>query len=462
MLKRYFFPLLLVLLLGASAVYWFAVRITPPRDVREAVPVEHFTLRNGLQVVVMPNDRIPVVTHLLVVKAGGADDPGGKSGLAHYLEHLMFTGTPNFPEGVYEHTIARVGGTQNAMTTRDFTLYYATLPAKELPALMAMEADRLLHLSFDADRAARELKVITEERNMRVDNSPTAQFGEEIDALTFLNHPYHAPLIGWPTDMASFTPEDASGFFAEHYRASNLILVVAGDITAKEVRRYAERYYGVLPASPAPERHWASEPPMRSSKHAEMRDARVNEPRVIRQYTAPSVGAGDKAATFPLAVFTQMLGGGDVSLLYDALVREQKLATNISAEYDPLMLGPAVLRIEATPAPGVSLSTLEHALDAKLAAILAAPLEPAAVTRAKTRLKAETIFAQDGLQPLARLIATLYAKGLDEHYFYQWEAAIEAVTPEQAQAAARTVLLPGRAVTGYLLPEEKPAEKAGL
>ena len=455
MLKRYFIPLVLLLALLATAVYFLSGNHSKSRDVRASVPVERFTLSNGLTVVVMPNDRLPVVSHLLVVKAGGADDPYGKSGLAHYLEHLLFTGTKNFPEGVYDRSIARVGGTQNAYTTREYTLYYATVAKEHLPAVMTMEADRIANLSFEPAAAARELKVITEERNMRVDNSPAAQWHEQLDALTFLNHPYHQPLIGWAEDMATFTAADAQKFFNEHYRASNMILVVAGDVSAREVRRYAQRYYGGLMAGASPPRAWPKEPPLRMSRRGEMHDVRVNEPRILRQYIAPSVIEGATKDAMPLAVFAQYVGGGDSSVLYNALVREQKLATSISVDYDPMAMGPALLRISATPAASITPAQLEEALDRELAHVLANPLDMAAITRAKTLLTAEVTYAQDGLQQMAMVMAELYAHGLDENYFYGWSDAIAQVTDEATLAAARAVIKPNAGVTGYLLPETK-------
>lgn len=453
MLKRYFIPLIILLVGLAVAVYYFGASPMRLRDIRVAVPVEKFTLSNGLTVVVMPNDHIPVVTHLLVVKAGGADDPQGKSGLAHYLEHLMFTGTRNFPEGVYDRAVARVGGTQNASTTRDYTLYYATVPKDNLSALMTMEADRLSHLEFDAPRAARELKIISEERNMRVETNPAAQMMEQLGAMTFLNHPYGQPIIGWAEDMASFTPADAQGFFEAHYRPGNMVLVVAGDVKTRDVRRMAQRYYGDLPAGEVVARAWPKEPPIRLIRHGEMRDPRVNEPRLVRQYIAPSAKDGDVTQAMPLSVFAHYLGGGDTSALYTTLVREQKIAIAVNAEYDPLSIGPALFNITAVPAPGVTLPQLEDALDRALAHILAAPLEATAVDRAKTQLKAEVIFAQDGMQQLANIMAELYATGLDENYFYQWADAIERVTAANARDAALRAVNPKRAVTGYLLPE---------
>lgn len=456
MLKRYFIPLILVLTAVAAVVYFYGGRTTRTRDMRILVPVERFSLSNGLTVVVMPNHRIPIVTHLLVVKAGSADDPQGKSGLAHYLEHLLFTGTENFPEGAYDRAIARVGGAQNAFTTRDYTLYYATVDKKHLARVMTMEADRLAHLAFDAPRAARELKIITEERAMRVDTNPAAQWQEQLDALTFLNHPYRRPVIGWAEDMASFTAEDARGFFAANYRPGNMVLLVAGDTTAREVRRLAQRYYGGLPAGDVAARNWPNDPPARLTRRGDMRDARVNEPRLLRQYAAPGVRVGATGQALPLSVFAHYLGGGDASVLYSALVREQKLASSVRVDYDPLRLGPGLFRIHAIPASGVSLPQLEAALDRTLAQVLATPPDTAAIARAKTLLTAEITFAQDGLESLANVMAGLYAIGLDEQFFYDWAGNVAAVDDAAVLAAARALITPDGGVTGTLSPAPAP------
>lgn len=423
-----------------------------PRDIREAVPVEHFRLANGLEVVVVENHRIPAVTHMLLVKAGAADDPYGKTGLAHYLEHLMFTGSKNYAEGIYDHTIARLGGEHNAYTTKDFTVYYATIAREHLGTVMAMEADRFANPTFAPDKVARELKVITEERNARVENNAAAQWAEQLTALTFLNHPYHHPTIGWAEDMATLTLTDAETFFRTYYRPSNMVLIVAGDISPAAVKREAQRYYSGWGGGAAPARMWADEPPLRLTRHATMRDPKVQEPRLLRQYTAPSVRHGDTTQSMPLAVFAQYLGGGASSLLYERLVQDEKLASSIEADYDAFLIGPAVFSIGATPAPGVTLEQLEQGLDRALASVALQKPDEAAFARAKTRLKAEVIFAQDGLSSLGNVMAMLYGIGLDEQYFYRWPETVEAVTTTQMQEAANRVLAPARRVTGYLLP----------
>lgn len=457
MLRRFFIPVLLVLVTIAGALYWLFDSPRPARDVRSSVPVERFTLRNGLRVVVMPNDRIPAVTHILFVRAGGGDDPYGKSGLAHYLEHLMFSGTKNYPEGVYDRTIARFGGEQNAYTTSDYTAYYATVPKEQLKHVMAMEADRLVNLEIDEARAARELQVITEERATRVENRAPSLLAEQIDAVTFLNHPYGRPLIGWAGDMASFTAADARQFFARHYRAANMVLVVAGDVTTRDVRRMAQDYYGALPSAEAPRRHWPQEPPLRLTRRAAMEDEKAREPRLLRQYAAPSAITGDTARAMPLSLLAQYLGGSSTSLLYRSLVLEQKLASTVSVSYDPLSFGPALLRIWAVPTPGTPLPALEKALDVQLEQVLGALPAKADLARAKTQFKAEMIYAQDGLEPLAHLIGQLYMLGLDEHYFYDWIDAVNAVEATDILEAAQQVLNPAHRVTGYLRPAQTPA-----
>lgn len=464
MLKRFFIPVLLVLLTIAGALYWLLHEGDRPRDVRRAVPVEHFTLRNGMRVVVMPNDRLPAVTHILFVKAGGADDPYGKSGLAHFLEHLLFIGTKNYPEGAYDRAISRVGGDQNAYTTRDYTAYYATVPKDELKHVMAMEADRLLNLQITDHFAAREKDVITEERNMRVENKAADLMAEQLDAMTFLNHPYGQPLIGWAEDIAKFTAADATWFFKRYYRASNMVLVVAGDVKPSDVRRMALDYYGPLPAGLAPARAWPKEPPLRMTRRGAMEDEKVREPRLLRQYVAPSVNDGATELAMPLALLAQYLGGGSTSVLYQKLVVEQKIATALSVSYDALAVGPSMLRIWAVPASSTSMVQLEASLDAVLEETLGTLPAEADVARAKTQLKASVIFAQDGLTPLAHLMGDLVMVGKDEQYFYGWADAIDTVRATDMLDAAQRVLDPARRITATLMPagmevnEAVPAE----
>lgn len=460
MLKKFFIPLLVVLLGAVAAVYWYtAAQSTQEYDIKQAVPVEHFRLRNGLNVVVMPNDRIPAVVHALFVRVGAADDVYGKSGLAHFLEHLMFTGTKNFPEGEYDRIIASLGGEHNAYTTRDYTTYYATIAKEHLGLIMSMEADRLEHLTLDKARAEREVSVIQEERKWRVDNQLGALLNEEMDAVQLLNHPYRQPMIGWPEEISKLTNEDAKAFLAKHYRPSNMVLVVAGDVSVPEVKKLAQQYYAPLRAGIVPTRHWPKELlPSRTERRVILRDARVEQPRLIKSYLAPSVKFGAKDQALALELFAQYLGGGSTSVLYNELVRNRQLATSATAGYGDLYEGPSSLTIAIQPAAGVSMDRLEEALDDVLARVLAGAPDAAAMKRAKALLKADTIYAQDGLAPLAHLMGQLYILGLDETYFYHWGDRVGAVSEVQMMEAAKATIVPTRSTTGLLLPERKKGE----
>lgn len=462
MLRRFFIPLVVVLAGAVAAVYFYtAAPSSNAYDIEQAVPVERFKLRNGLTVVVMPNARIPAVVHALFVRAGAADDPYGKTGLAHYLEHLMFTGTKNYPEGEYDRLIASLGGEQNAYTTRDYTTYYATIAKEHLGLIMSMDADRLEHLTLDKARAEREVSVIQEERKWRVDNNLSALLSEEVDAVQLLNHPYRQPMIGWPEEIGGLTIEDAKAFMNRHYRPSNMVLVVAGDVSVPQVKKLAQQYYAPLRAGIAPTRQWPKEIlPSRSERRVILRDTRVEQPRLIKSYLAPSIKFGPKDQTLALELFAQYLGGGTTSVLYNELVRTQKLATSASASYGDLFEGPTSITIAAQPAAGVSIARLEEAVDDVVARTLAGAPDEKAVKRAKSLLKAETIYAQDGLAPLAHLMGQLYILGLDETYFYHWGARLSKVTEPQMMDAAKAVIVPNRATTGVLLKDAKGAAHA--
>jgi zinc protease len=461
MIKRFFIPLLVLLVGAVAAIYFYAYAPSGSGyDIAQAVPVEKFQLRNGLTIVVMPNDRIPAVVHALFVRAGGGDDPYGKSGLAHFVEHLLFTGTKDYPEGEYDRAIARLGGEHNAYTSRDYAVFHTTIAKPYLANVMALEADRLQHLTLDPARAAREVGVIEEERKWRVDNRLPALLAEQMNAILLLNHPYRQPLIGWPEDIARFKVEDAKQFMARYYRPSNMVLVIAGDVSVAEARKLAQQYYAPLRAGLAPTRHWPNEPmSVRAERRLLLRDARAEQPRLVIEYLAPSIGFGDTKASMPLMLYTHYLGGSDTSPLYRQLVEEQKLATDVSVDYDDLAMGPGQVTVAMTPAQGVAPERLERAYNATLTQALAAAPPAKDIARAKALMKASAIFAQDGLEPLAHLIGQLYMLGLDEKYFYHWADNLEKVTDAEMMAVARATFRTQNSVVGLLTAEG--AEKMG-
>lgn len=415
--------------------------------------IDSFTLKNGLEVIVIPNHRVPAVNHTLWFKIGAADDPRGKSGLAHYHEHAMFLGTAKHKAGEYSNIIARNGGEQNAFTGYDATAYFINISKENLPLAMEMEADRMNGLTASEADMEKEKQVIIEERRMRIDNNPDALLAEQINASLFRNHPYHWPVIGWQHEMNGLTRQDVMEFHKKWYHPNNAILIVSGDVTTEEVKRLAEKYYGNIPRVEVPARVWTDEPPHRVSQHMVMHHAQVSQPELSRTYSTSSLGYGKKEEALPLFVLAQVLGGGKTSRLYRSLVTEQKLASGVDVDYNGFSRGPSEFSIDVVPDQGVDNAKLEEAVDKELAEFLKTGLTSDELARAKTLLKAETVFARDGLSGVGNIMGWIRMIGLPADYFNKWPELIDQISADQVLAAAKDTLKDEQSVTALLLPE---------
>jgi len=411
-----------------------------------------FHLRNGLQVVVIPDHRAPVVTHMIWYKNGSADDPEGKSGIAHFLEHLMFKGTAKHAKGAFSNLVSELGGQENAFTSYDYTAYFQKIAREHLETMMAYEADRMTNLVLSDEDVIPERDVVLEERRMRTESDPAAQLSESLGATLYVNHPYGMPIIGWQHEIASLDRTDALAYYTRFYTPENAVLVIAGDIEEPEVRELAERTYGAIPArGEAPRRSRKVEPPIPAARRVELADPKVEQPSFQRYWLAPShIGATD-SEPYALELLAQILGGGPSSRLFKSLVQEQELAVNAGAWY----MGDAVdltrFAVWALPREGVALKTIEAATEAVVASI--GDLTDKELDRAKTQLVADAIYARDSQATLARMYGVALAIGGAVSDVEAWPDRIDAVTKEEVIAAARRRLLPRIAVTGYLLKE---------
>ncbi|RAU23303.1 peptidase M16 [Paramagnetospirillum kuznetsovii] len=416
---------------------------------------ETFALANGMQVVVIPNHRVPIVSHMVWYKVGAADEEPGKSGLAHLLEHLMFKGTPTMAPGEFSKLVARNGGRDNAFTSSDYTGYYQNVAADKLELVMRIEADRMRNLVLDEANFRTEQAVVLEERRSRVENSPAALLAEQMEAALYLNSPYHRPVIGWEKEIAALTLDDALAFYRRWYAPNNAILIVAGDVDAATVRPLAEKYYGVLDRAETPARGRTEEPPTRAARRVTLTDGRVAEPGWTRLYLAPSALSGDKELATPLEVLAEIVGGGSTSLLFRSLVVDKGLAASASASYDPTAMGPTAFRIGVTPRPGVPLDKLEALIDHDLARIAKDGPSAEDVERAKTRLIASAAYSRDSLHTGAQTFGQALAVGQSVAEVESWPDQVAAVTPQQVSRAAAKVLDARGSVTGLLLPDPK-------
>jgi zinc protease len=419
-----------------------------------------------MQVVVVPNHRVPVVTHMVWYKVGAANEPPSQSGLAHLLEHLMFKGTETVAPGEFSRIVARHGGQENAFTSYHFTSYFQNVARNRLEEVMMLEADRMKNLALTPEQIETERLVVLEERRQRVENNPAAVLSELRDVALYMNSPYRRPVIGFQHEIERLTHDQIVTFYRQRYAPNNAILVVGGDITAEELRPMAEKAYGVLEPTAVPLDPVGMEPTQHAPRRVVMHDEKVGQPMWSRSWLAPSYMAGlapdfapdRERDAYPLQVAAQVLGGGPVSELYRRLVVEEQLAVAAGAAYEPSMLSQSRFSVHASPRPGVSMDQLETAIESILADVLETGLPPGEVEQAKRRMQADAVYARDSLGAGANILGRALAIGLSAQDVENWPERIAAVTPEAVHAALVDVLKPDRSVTTQLLPPEPQRE----
>ena len=422
-----------------------------------AEQVTSFTLDNGMEVVVIEDHRAPVVVHMVWYRIGSADEPVGVSGVAHFLEHLLFKATDTMESGEFSATVAANGGDDNAFTSYDYTAYFQRIAADRLPLMMRMEADRMNNLALTPEDIETERRVIIEERNQRTESNPNALAREQIRAAQFLNHRYGVPIIGWMHEMEALEMQDTLDFYELYYSPNNAILVVAGDVYPDEVRALAEEYYGVIPAEPdLPERVRPEEPPQRAERRLIFEDGRVSNDYVTRSYLAPERDSGAQETAAALVYLAEILGGSSfTSVLGTELVFEQEVALFAGAGYDADSLDDTTFSISVLPAEGVSLADAEAAMDAALAKFMEEGVDPDHLERVRTQLRAAQIYARDDTEGLARRYGAALTQGLTVADVQAWPDILQAVTAEDIMAAAELVFDRDQSVTAWVVADRE-------
>lgn len=424
--------------------------------------VEHFSLANGMDVVVIPDRRAPVVTHMVWYRNGSADDPAGKSGIAHFLEHLMFKGTSKHPQGEFSEVVAELGGQENAFTSQDYTAYFQRVPKEHLAVLMEFEADRMSNLLLTDEVVAPERDVVLEERRMRTDSDPSSQLNEAVQAALFTHHPYGTPIIGWQHEIESLDRTDALNYYSRFYTPENAILIIAGDIEPEDVRALAQATYGRIAAhGAAPTRVRPQEPEPRVERLVTLADEKVEQPSHQRVYLVPSYATGKPSEAEALELLAHILGGGQTSLLYKTLVVDRKCAVMAGSYYMGTSLDQTRFWVYAVPAPGVSLPEMDDQICELITQFAREGVPDDDLARAKTRLIADAVYAQDSQASLARWYGAALTTGSTVTDVQDWPNRIDAVTAEQVRQAAAHWLAKKRSVAGFLLPkDDEPAEAA--
>lgn len=449
-------------LLALFLLFWF---VAPPARAEFRITPQSFRLENGLEVVVVHQPLVPAINHILWYKVGAADDPLGKTGLAHYSEHMMFKGTSTFPDLSISREIAKLGGDDNAFTSYDFTAYTMIIGKQHLARAMELEADRMQHLAFAPQDATRERDVVAEERASRVETNVDALLHEQMMLQLFQRHPYRRPIGGWPADIASLTRQDVMDFYQRYYTPSNAVLILVGDITLEEAKPLVEKYYGAVPKRAAPPRRWASEPTLVVPRTVDMTHPLAQKRLWYGAWQVPSLTQAQqenqRAKTpYTLEVLAYLLGAEKVGRLYTGLITDEALTSDINVSYQMINRGPSSFLITTHPLAETEFDTVSGKIEAVLQQILDEGVPDAELEQAKQTLKAWEIYQYEGLRSMAYRVGMAVTAGLEIGVLEEYDAAIDAVTAADIQEAIRAYLMPNRRVTGLLAPENTLAGEA--
>ena len=415
--------------------------------------VYHSTLENGMDIVVIPDHRAPIVTHMVWYRNGAADDPLGKSGIAHFLEHLMFKGTDSHKQGEFSNRVAAVGGRENAFTSYDFTAYFQTVEKSHLPEMMAFESDRMTNIVLSDEVVNPERDVVLEERRMFYDANPQSLFYETMAATFYQRHPYGLPIIGYEAEIKGLGLEDALSYYRRFYTPENAILVIAGDIEGKALHELAEKTYGKVKARGAkPVRQRPQEPPPVAGRLVTMSNDKIKQPLFAQMTLVPSYNGADGREAAALDYLSNILGGGQTSRLYKSLVFDKGEALNASASYYGTAVDATSLHIHVTPTPGTEFEAIGKSVADCIARIASGDISDEEMTRSKTQQLAEFVYVQDDSATHARYYGTAMTTGMSVADVQNWPARIEAVTKEDVANVAKAYLKPERTVTGYMIP----------
>jgi zinc protease len=451
------------LVLASLSLASLAVAVSIDRaEPAERPKAQQFKLDNGLTVVVIPDHRAPVVTQMIWYKVGAADEPPGSSGIAHFLEHLMFKGTDKIPTGQFSKIVARNGGEDNAFTNHDVTAYFQRVAKDRLPTVMEMEADRMVNLRLTEDDVKTERNVILEERRSRVDNDPGSILQEQMMAALYENHSYGVPIIGWEHEVAALNRADALSFYRRFYAPENAILVVAGDVEPEEIRKLAEETYGkIKPHGPVNVRHRPKEPEHYAPVRVTLKDPRAGRTTVQRFYLAPSYASAKPGEAEALDLLMRIAASGPVSRIYKRLSIEQKIAANAGGWYSDSGLDSGRLGFYAIAAPKVTAEDLDKAIGEVIEELREKGVTQEELDRARASYLAEFVYTQDSQSRMARHYGWRLATGMSLEDVEDWPNRLKKVTTADIRDVARKYFVDKDSVTGYLEPAPEYTSSIG-
>lgn len=438
-----------------AALVWIAFLVLSPLKAAGIYNAKSFDMPNGLKVYVMENKRTPLVGLYVGYKVGGADDPLGKSGLAHYLEHMMFKG----PEGSASQTIMpfieNIGGISNAMTSDDMTIYYEVVPKTHIEEIVRMEAERMHNLKVIPEQAIPEVQVILEEKNMRIGNNPFGHFFMELQAVFYNHHPYRLPVIGWTHEIKTYTPADVMALYKKAYAPNNAIMIFSGDITLDQAKALVTKYFTKIPEVALPARHRVQDAPLTSKLRVDYDSDLVNVPSIVLMYPAPNYSKANLRKVYALMVLADVLAGSDNSILYEGLVEKTKLASAVNADYTCASIDPKAFSIMATASLGQPIEQVEKGIHAALEKLKKEGISVREINQSKKRMLSGLPLMRDTLLSGADSLIANILVGMPLEVLEHTDDHIKDVTPNEVNNVFKEILGNPHYLTGIMRPTGK-------
>jgi zinc protease len=418
----------------------------------QAPQVQEVILENGLKVLLLENHKSPIVTFQVWYRVGSRNELDGKSGLAHFLEHMMFKGTRKVPPEEYSRIIARNGGRSNAFTTTDMTVYFATMSRDKIGIEIEMEADRMVNALLDGNSFEAEKKVVMEERRLRTEDNPTSALAEVTSAAAYLIHPYRRPVIGWMSDIEGLTRDDLRKYYRTYYSPNNAFLVVVGDFSTPDMLTRIRAAFGKIPRGPETPKVTLEERPQSGERRVTLKKE-AELPFLLMYYHAPNLRDSD---SYALDVLTTILSAGRSSRLHQDLVYRKRIATSVSADYEGLSIDPTVISVSAQVMPDKDVAEVRRAIHAHLERVRTEPVTDKELEKARNQAEAAFVFGQDSVFGQAMRIGRFEITG-DWKLLNSYLAGIRKVTAADVLRVAKKYLDPDRRTIGVLIPTKEKA-----
>ena len=413
--------------------------------------VQEAVLDNGLKVLLLEDHKSAVVTFQVWYRVGSRNEIDGRSGLAHFLEHMMFKGTKKMKPEEYSRIIAQNGGNSNAFTTQDHTVYFATMSRDKIGVEIELEADRMTNAVLDDYES--EKMVVMEERRLRTEDNPGSALGEVMGAVAYAVYPYRRPVIGWMSDILNLSGDDLRQFYKTYYAPNNAFIVVVGDFEAQKILAKIKQEFGKIARGAEPPKVTLEEPPQKGERRVALKKE-AELPLLSMYYHVPNLQNSDG---FALDLLSVILASGRSSRLYQDLVYNKRLATGVDADYDGVSIGPATFSFTAQVMPDKQQAEVESAIDKLVAQVRSAPVSDRELEKAKNQVEAAFVFGQDSIFGQAMKIGQ-YESAAKWQFINTYLPGIRAVTAADVLRVAKKYLDPDRRTVGILVPTKEQGQ----